>query len=301
MAAFLQLPILIMNNNMNDSLQFQVPKSTVTPRKTLSTCNAMRNHKTTITDSMGSWNCLSHLQSSFLHQLPREIRDLVYEWAFGNEQRDFHLNDLLVIASPTSPVDGSSIRGLNIWLLTCKSVCVEAIATFSRTRFSTPRLRGQSKSSLRNPLVFHEKSVRNIALCYPYSDPETRSSCYFKDCRVLHTVPPKLFLKAFTPYFTQHLDLKLLWDVDTIVATEPQRFLVWQKMWYGRFRRVEVCLVGQPQQRFERSYGQPPRPLPSVEMKLLDESAEVIARRLVRGDTDVPVSMHWIEEGMLKA
>jgi cell wall assembly regulator SMI1 len=56
---------------------------------------------------------LSQLQSSLSRKLPREIRDLLYEHALGNEP--------------------STTGGLGTWLLTSKSTCAEVTATFTRT------------------------------------------------------------------------------------------------------------------------------------------------------------------------
>jgi hypothetical protein len=294
-----------MNMNLNDiELQLEPPKSTIIFCRTTYTLTANHGFDISTPHPAEAWSPTSQSQSLFFCVLPKEIRDRIYEHVFGTEPRNFHLGDVLITAPPDLTEHERSIRGLDIWLRTSKAICAEAIATLCRTRYFTPHCCGQPISPILNSLVFHENSIRNVALKYPHSDPDQRPFWFLKAHRMLpkvtHPMPSKLFLKAFAPYITEHLDLRLLWDVKTLAAAKPPEFLTWQRKWYGRFRRVEVCLIGQPQQTFKRSCGQPPRPLPNVEMKSLNESAEMVGRRLVEGDTNIPSTLHWEEEKKMR-
>jgi hypothetical protein len=100
---------------MNTSLQLHIPTNTVTSRRTTCAFNTKLNNSTTTSDPTESWRPLSQLQSSLFRKLPREIRDLLYEYALGNEP--------------------ATTGGLGTWLLTSKSTCAEVTATFTRTRF----------------------------------------------------------------------------------------------------------------------------------------------------------------------
>jgi hypothetical protein len=74
--------------------------------------------------------------------LPSEIRDQIYDEAFGNKIRQLSYHALGIITFVVTPeyqpeiLQGliSITRGLPQWLLSCKQICSEATETFSRTR-----------------------------------------------------------------------------------------------------------------------------------------------------------------------
>jgi hypothetical protein len=75
---------------------------------------------------------------TFFH-FPRELRDLIYNYALGPNQRCFRYGRLgflvsPVIFEPTSP----TLNGLPPWLLTSRTLCDEAVALILQTRRFSP-------------------------------------------------------------------------------------------------------------------------------------------------------------------
>jgi hypothetical protein len=85
-------------------------------------------------------------------KLPCEIRDCIYEQAFGSEPRHFAVEAAMVIYAPhgfrkvialkhptcLSTQDECVATGLPTWLLVSKQICNEAMDVFARTRSFEP-------------------------------------------------------------------------------------------------------------------------------------------------------------------
>lgn len=119
--------------------------------------------------------------------LPLEIREIVYEHAFGTNPRYFCCKDpkiICVAATLGAPpfLDTSTEflgthdphnRGLPWWITTCKQIYAERLKHFLRTRTFTPLDLGydyhyRGARAKHNPLIFTTHKIRNIAIPQRY-------------------------------------------------------------------------------------------------------------------------------------
>ncbi|KAI4612422.1 hypothetical protein J4E80_007155 [Alternaria sp. BMP 0032] len=137
-------------------------------------------------------------QSPLFTRLPRELRDMIWEHAFGSDETTFHYRNLAIDAKnrkyPSSYLD-DHYMGLPEWLLSCKTILGEALELFYRTqtyvptteygrtkrRVSlTPRVRRRvfsakscyrappnpvDRSEYKNPLLFNN-SIKNVEMTW---------------------------------------------------------------------------------------------------------------------------------------
>jgi hypothetical protein len=74
-------------------------------------------------------------QSSFFTLLPRELRDHIYEYAFGPEDISFHYCTLIIVAYAKHLTSyDTHVPGLPSWILPTQAMLEEAMETFYRTR-----------------------------------------------------------------------------------------------------------------------------------------------------------------------
>jgi hypothetical protein len=207
-------------------------------------------------------------------ELPRELRDHIYELAFGSDSfliryaaLDFritptlyHLKDVLPLSyTPSSP------RGMPVWIRSCKHICVEALELLGRLRAFEPivfdHVVEAANAHQQSPILFQPNIVRNILLS---------PICRVLDKRVLrvqHLDPSGQEQLAKFLHFLHNLDSKYLslyttWSRDwhqmctlhnrscwpsynhpDLLIEEPEAFFnEWNAIWNGMFRRVQITL-----------------------------------------------------------
>ncbi|KAH7084895.1 hypothetical protein BKA63DRAFT_484911 [Paraphoma chrysanthemicola] len=218
-------------------------------------------------------------QSSFF-SLAREIRDDIYEYAFGREIISFNYHSLNIGASTKNSSDAIAYPGLPRWLLTCRAICSEALETFFRTRYFSPRYRREKRSTTPNSLLLHKDSIRNIKVECPYS-PYLLEADYIDPT---HEAPFRMFLQATQPYLAPELVLFIVWaryGQDWSVARELAMFENWPKRLRGMFRRVEIDVLVRREEDNEQC------------LKRM-QNAEEFARKLIGGG-DEGVRSSWGE------
>ena len=200
--------------------------------------------------SSRSYKSSQQSQSPFhFFQLPREVRDNIYEFAFGNDEHQFNYRGLKIAATTTNPNTHSTcLQGLPEWILASRSTCTEAIETFHRTRAFSPRTREFGKTdAVPNALVLHSNAIRNIELCYV-------SCAYVRLGDARHDVPPRMFLAYLQPFLASDLNLKLDWSESRChfcgnrgeynsVSEHVQNYENWGRTWVGCFKQVVIDLT----------------------------------------------------------
>jgi hypothetical protein len=220
-------------------------------------------------------------QSGFF-RLARELRDDIYSHAFGEEALTFHYHGLNISALARDAQDADTRHGLPQWLLTCHMICSEAMDTFLRNRYFSPRYRYPKRSSVPNSLLLHDGSIRNIKLECPYSAQWRNED---SRCSPVHEAPFRMFLQIIRPFLVPDSSLVVEWATygqDWSVPRELATYDNWPKQMQGRFRRVEIdVLVRHREEESQR-------------LKRM-QSAEQFAKRLI-GDSERDLRVSWGEE-----
>ncbi|KAI4960024.1 hypothetical protein J4E86_001643 [Alternaria arbusti] len=108
-------------------------------------------------------------QSPLFTRLPRELRDMIWEHAFGSDETTFHYRNLAIDAKnrkyPSSCLD-DHYMGLPEWLLSCKTILGEALELFYRTQTYVPTTEyGRTKRRYKNTLLFNN-SIKNVEMTW---------------------------------------------------------------------------------------------------------------------------------------
>ncbi|KAH6875255.1 hypothetical protein BKA58DRAFT_399479 [Alternaria rosae] len=78
-------------------------------------------------------------QSPLFTRLPRELRDMIWEHAFGSDETEFHYRELAIVASNRKyTYCDDQYRGLPDWLLLCRTILGEALEVFYTTQTYAP-------------------------------------------------------------------------------------------------------------------------------------------------------------------
>jgi hypothetical protein len=198
--------------------------------------------------------------------LPRELRDHIYDYAFGSEVIIFTPPGLTLEAWPKGrksenggPVEDIAIhypntppaytRGLPLWLLTNKQICSEALSYFGSVRtfasvdfsqiarYPTDVFPLVTHFNCQSPLVFNDDVIRNVAI-YTEKLYSLWSKIVF--LRFIHCLDPKsLDLGLELEYSSREYAYLKDWkkDFDAWIAT------VWDtEKWSGRFRKVFISI-----------------------------------------------------------
>ncbi|KAL6712183.1 hypothetical protein ACN47E_000060 [Coniothyrium glycines] len=105
------------------------------------------------------------LGQSFLQHLPRELRDQIYDYAFGPEHLVFHRHDSGLHICLERPEYFGIKSHLPAWIRTNKQICSEAVDVLSRTRiFSIHTIRSEAHDSKKSPLIFNPTMLRNVRI-----------------------------------------------------------------------------------------------------------------------------------------
>ena len=199
--------------------------------------------------------------------LPRELRDRIYDYAFGSEITIFTPPDLILEARPKGRKSEKSgpdkdiaihypktrpayTRGLPLWLLTNKQICSEALSYFGSvqtfTRADLCRIPRYPKrlvlkweySGCQTPLVFNSDVIRNVTIRAEKNFDLWNQSAFLEFVDRLDTKELELRLECerATRYYPH---LQFLWrnslyawiirDLDT-------------EKWDGRFRKVIISI-----------------------------------------------------------
>jgi hypothetical protein len=198
--------------------------------------------------------------------LPRELRDYIYDYAFGSEAIIFTPPGLTLEAWPKGrksknggPVEDIAIhypntlpaytRGLPLWLLTNKQICSEALSYFGimRTfasvdfsqiaRYPTDVFPLLPDFNCPSPLVFNDDVIRDVTI-----RAEKLSSFWpkivfirFIHCLDLKSLDLGLGLECSSREYAYFKDWKK--DFDAWIAT------CWDTgKWSGRFRKVIISI-----------------------------------------------------------
>ncbi|KAF2833762.1 hypothetical protein CC86DRAFT_376869 [Ophiobolus disseminans] len=252
---------------------------------------------------------------SALLVLPREIRDKVYEHAFGDETRGF-IHNLCGVAAYKQPtrrtLDVPGLLGLPKWPLNCKLICTEAMDLFGRTRsfegfpqevflqldpgwefldiqaISITKVIESAGSPAPNLLTFNFNVMRTI-----YLQPWVCEWKLCVDCiiRRRYVEATTAFLALVRAFDSQGLCLQTVWDMwwyeDKRLSAkswdkdEVKMFDFLEDRWDGRFRKVHITL--------------PCRTMDEDAAHNRTKFAEKFSRRLV-GDSGGKVSLEWGEE-----
>lgn len=211
-----------------------------------------------------------HPQSgSPLLQLPRELRDKIYDYLFGNPARQFFHRDIAISAITDTSHYSWPILGLPHWLLTCRQISTEAMDLFARTRTFeyTDLCTGMcvtfecdcdfmyiGKQPVAQSLVFsNDRSVQRIAL-RPTMALNSMVPLQFRRAHIPETTA---FLQVVSDLDAHDLQLKMEWDrawhgpysgyrlerTREWVRDEERVFDFLESDWDGRMRRVEIVLV----------------------------------------------------------
>ncbi|CAN9084988.1 unnamed protein product [Alternaria alternata] len=196
--------------------------------------------------------------------LPRELRDYIYDYAFGSEITVLTPSALILEAWPKGrkSENGSPdkdiathypytlpayTKGLPLWLLTNKQICSEALSYFGTVRtfasggFSQiarypknffPLTR---KPNCRTPLVLNDDVIRNVTIRTKIDDYLWRDS---------------FFLRFLDRLDTKELELRLEWSVrglplleDWIKDLDACIIKSWDtEKWGGRFGKVVITI-----------------------------------------------------------
>ncbi|KAI0583794.1 hypothetical protein TUN199_07720, partial [Pyrenophora tritici-repentis] len=119
--------------------------------------------------------------SSFF-RLPRELRDQIYDYAFGEIGTKFRTRNMYILARRESR---EMRQGLPNWLRTNKQICYEALAFFGSTHVFTDEplyeewtdeppyeeWTSSADSDLTTPLVFNKDIIRNVGWSHTYFQP----------------------------------------------------------------------------------------------------------------------------------
>ena len=202
--------------------------------------------------------------------LPRELRDQIYESAFGHDYRMLKLGDLPTLATDSFPIGTPPlIHGLPSWLLGCKRILSEALWVFRKTRrVSAIRpaasfFKGEYEippGVSWNPLVFNQDVALNVVV-----SKEDHSTITGREV-------DQQFLLALKRLNARNMCLETVWNMDVFPegyssnANSHSRF--WTTDWNGRFQRANITIV---------VYDEPP----TEKLKQVEEKAEACARRLV--------------------
>ncbi|CAI9637120.1 unnamed protein product [Alternaria burnsii] len=199
--------------------------------------------------------------------LPRELRDHIYDYAFGSEVSIFTPPDLVLEAWPKGrksenggPVEDIAIhypntlpayiRGLPLWLLTNKQICSEALSYFGTVRtFASVDYSQISQSSKlfplewkhsdrQTPLVFNTDVIRNVTILAGKNDILWKQSAFLEFLDRLDTKELDLRLECnpATRYYTYQRILRndLYAWINRDLNTDK---------WGGRFRKVIISIA----------------------------------------------------------
>jgi hypothetical protein len=167
-------------------------------------------------------------------ELPREIRDEIYAYAFGHGR--LYLTHGALEISATHP-DEATFRepgkcGLPPWMLSSKQMCSEALAVLGGTREFSPNspyschCKDFKKQAL-NPPVFNANVIRNISL----QAGSKSIPSFFKILRSFN--PDNLSLEAMR-FASCYMEVPNSTPVPLLGFNES--------FWHGRFRKVEITV-----------------------------------------------------------
>lgn len=195
-----------------------------------------------------------------LFHLPRELRDVIYDHAFGPGSHACSYAAFTVIIGQHSASSGTdAINGLPQWLLTTKVICKEAVELLLRTRWFSPRFplpsarprtasisshsRVATCSPARQSLLFHDQSIRKLSLNFANGCGFVRSASFFNDTTPLHRSQPWTeFLAAMHPFVVHaRLHLHLTIDANSLMSSVP--FIEWPKEWTSWIEWMDVTLL----------------------------------------------------------
>lgn len=239
-------------------------------------------------------------ESPFFH-LPREVRDQIYDFAFGSDTFTIKYAALDFRITPTyyHPKDVLPLRyipppprGIPAWIRSCKHICVEALELLGRLRAFEPIVLDHvveaSKAHHQNPILFQTGILRNILL---------NPNCYVLERKVLRVQHLDAsgqdqlakFLNFLHELNFKNLSLYTTWSRDwhqmcmlhnrscwpsynhpDLLMDEPEAFFnEWKGIWNGMFQRIQITL----------HFFAPPT-VQDASLLIL-QAAEVFAERLV--------------------
>lgn len=192
-------------------------------------------------------------------RLPRELRDQIYEDAFGeidiglvHQGVEYFISDLDYWAR-----ECSSRNGLPQWVRTCKQMTEEAIEVLTRTcsfRPLFPRIHRLSS----NPLVFRPGNVRSIII-EPDPDVVLGKAVNPLSVRALRGDPSGGSLTSLEHLQIKEGQLHIIWSrwwhqpgvwpdahwyAPEWLVNEPGMWTEdWTDYWAGRFRKVSIAVV----------------------------------------------------------
>lgn len=198
------------------------------------------------------------------HHLPRELRDIIYDHAFGSTPYVLSHGALSIKIGPRSTSSSTDIViGLPQWLLTSRDVCSEAVDVLLHTRWISPHFPPRASecpqsvhnatrqqpdimaicNPARQPLVLYDQSIRNISLDFPSSIQFVRSTWFCNHIKTIsHSEPWAVFLESVRPFVAHaRLHLELTMDSKSLVHTVP--FIRWPEEWASWVEWVDVTLL----------------------------------------------------------
>tara|TARA_R110002003_G_scaffold52_21_gene4515 strand:+ start:14360 stop:15283 length:924 start_codon:yes stop_codon:yes gene_type:complete len=245
-------------------------------------------------------------------KLPREIRDFIYEQAFGSEPRHYAVeaalgdysphgfNKIVALKHPSlSKQDECVATGLPTWLLLSKQICNEAMDVFARTRSFEPSFflgntadHVASKASI-NSLLFNVQTFRHITL-RPWDWSTTNVQDYIQFRRSNGQFHVAIaFLSRLEALGCKYLCLDTVWHhwwhhgltlFYTWCNDEYNRLEILDERWNGSFKQVRLLLVYYKHLDYKKDVRQ-----------IMMKSAETYAQRLV-GAGQEAVTMSWSDE-----
>ncbi|KAF2256587.1 hypothetical protein BU26DRAFT_25143 [Trematosphaeria pertusa] len=194
-----------------------------------------------------SQNAEEHNTTSPFYLLPRELRDEIYEHAWGNVGIVFQYRGIWSVAAPKNGEDFAI--GLPKWIRTSKLILDEAMQAFSRTRIFGPQFRYGVPRCLNvswgppAPQKVHDKKhtllmsgrIRKVAwdICMVLDGKRSEG--------VLQTSHDSgLFAESLATLDVRNIHLQLFWDYDRTLG-RPRGSPKMEAL-YGRCRKASVRL-----------------------------------------------------------
>ena len=224
-------------------------------------------------------------ERNLFYQLPRELRDTVYEHALRDESLNFNHRGLNISASSGIEKKDISRLGLPQWLLTSRLICSEGIDTFLRTCYFSPRYRKPNHPYPPNTLLLHKNSIRNIKRQCPF--PGYWSDADWNEPSI-HYAPFLMFLQYMQPFLVEEPSLMIEWVDEAASWLMPRELAMyenWPKRMHGRFCTVEIDLLNRRESQQDH--------------RVRKECAEKCAKKLV-GDSGRDLGVLWGDEIVLE-